>query len=119
MKKIIVIVLLLSGCGTGPLKSTREVGTAVDGLIDSTKKLQESLLMTMKQRDDFLAQIERDAVTIQKQAALIDQLNRLLEESMGQTKEAIRQRDKTDGEIHLKNGEYHEIDCTKDPCVRY
>lgn len=48
----------------------------------------------MKQRDDFLAQIERDAVTIQKQAALIDQLNRLLKESMGQTKEAIRQRDR-------------------------
>lgn len=23
------------------------------------------------------------------------------------------------GEIHLKNGEHHEIDCTKDPCVGY
>lgn len=45
MKRAWIVVLLLAGCGTGTLEKTHEVGTAVDGLIDSTKKLQESLRM--------------------------------------------------------------------------
>lgn len=102
MKRAWIVVLLLAGCsGTGTLEKATEVSTAVDGLIDSTHKLQEALRVTEKQRDEFMAQIQEDAKTIQAQNKLIKQLEgslgqsiAVLKESIGQTKEAIRQRDR-------------------------